>query len=283
MTSGGDPGPTPDLEALVAEAQAGSREALEGVVRGVRNDVYGLALRFLWHPEDAEDATQDILVRIVTHLGSFEGRSGFRTWVYRIASNALLDVRHSRMEERGLTFVTFGEDLDRGLSDEPLSVEPDVEEALLLEEVRIGCSLGMLLCLDRPHRLAYILGEILGFSHREAASVLEVSPAAYRQRLSRARRAVVDFMMGKCGLVNPENPCRCRRRVKTAVEKGRVDPRRLLHATSARRAREFPGILSEIRALEETRRAAALYRSQPSPEPDPAFVTGVRDLLSTLR
>ncbi|HZD04458.1 MAG TPA: RNA polymerase sigma factor [Longimicrobiales bacterium] len=267
------------LEDLVAGAQGGSREALEALVRAVQGDVYGLALRFLWHPEDAEDATQEILVRVVTRLGSFEGRSGFRTWIYRVASNALLDMRRSRMEERGLTFVSFGQDLEEGLSDEALSVPPGVDEALLLEEVKIGCSLGMLLCLDRPKRLAYILGEILGLSHREAASVLQVSPAAYRQRLSRARRAVTDFMLARCGLVDPENPCRCRRRVSAAIDRRRVDPGRLLHATSARRAREFPGVLREIRALEEDRRAVALYRSHPAPEGRVDFVTRVRDLL----
>src|SRR5262249_36909959 len=140
-------------------------------------DVYRLALRFLWHPQDAEDATQEILVRIITGLAAFRGESSFRTWVYRIACNTLLSLRKKgRMEQRTLSFEEFGEDLVQGLSDEPLA-DQGVDQALLLEEVKIGCTLAMLLCLDREHRLAYILGEIVELDHNEAAEVLEITTA----------------------------------------------------------------------------------------------------------
>jgi RNA polymerase sigma factor (sigma-70 family) len=151
----------------------------------------------LWHPEDARDATQEILIRIVTRLGTFRGASSFFTWAYRVAANYLLTARQSRLEERRYTFQRFGEELDHGLSDEP-ALPPTAETALLLEEVKIGCTLGMLTCLDRPHRLAYILGEILEMEGEEAARVLGIRPAAFRKRLSRARRAVVAFTQAKC-------------------------------------------------------------------------------------
>jgi RNA polymerase sigma factor (sigma-70 family) len=267
------------LETQVQRAQGGDRAALEAVVAAIQRDVYGLALRFLWHPQDAEDAAQEILIRVVTHLGSFRGESAFRTWVWRIAANTLLNLRRARMEQATVSFDAFGRDLEQGLSDAPLSVPAGVEEALLLEEVKIGCSLGMLLCLERPQRLAYILGEILELDHAEAAAVLEVRPAAFRQRLARARRAVSDFMLARCGLINPANPCRCRRRVNTAIALGRVNPQRLLHAGSLQRARAFPETLSEIRRLEETRRAVALYRSHPTPGEGFDFTAAVRRLL----
>jgi len=63
------------------------------VIVAVQSDVYGLALRFLWHPQDAEDATQEILIRVITGLGNFRGDSVFRTWVYRIACIKLLTLR----------------------------------------------------------------------------------------------------------------------------------------------------------------------------------------------
>jgi RNA polymerase sigma factor (sigma-70 family) len=131
------------LEGLVVRAQAGDRPALEAVIRAVQGNVYGLALRFLWHPQDAEDASQEILVRILTGLGSFRGESRFRTWAYRVACNTLLTLRKQRMERRALSFEQMGEDLARGLSDAPLSVEPEVDHALLLEEVKIGCTLAI--------------------------------------------------------------------------------------------------------------------------------------------
>jgi RNA polymerase sigma factor (sigma-70 family) len=266
-----------DLE--VDRAKAGDRAALESVVRAVQKDVYGLALRFLWHPQDAEDASQEILVRVVTGLGGFRGGSAFRTWVYRIACNTLLTLRKKRMERRALSFDEFGEDLSRGLSDAPLRLGHKQDEALLLEEVKIGCTLAMLMCLDRNHRLAYILGEILELSHEEAAEVLEIAPATFRKRLSRARAGITSFMMNRCGLANPANACRCRRRVGTAIELGRVDPAHLHFASSPDRARRFPQVLERIRQLEDTRRAAALYRSHPNPAPPKSFAVWLRQVL----
>jgi RNA polymerase sigma factor (sigma-70 family) len=263
------------LEQEVARAAAGDRPALERVVARIQPDVYRLALRFLWHPEDAEDATQEILMRVVARLATFRGESAFRTWVFRVAANTLLTTRARRAEQRALTVPEFAADLERGLSD-AAPAEPGIEHALLLEEVRIGCTMAMLSCLDRPHRLAYILGEILDLDHNEAAAALEIRPAAFRARLSRARRTIRSLLSGHCGLVNPANACRCSRRVQAAVELRRVDPRRLLFTTSAARARAFPAVLATIRALEEGQRAAALYRAQPDASP-PAVTAWVRE------
>ena len=71
----------------------------------------------LWHPEDAEDAPQEILIRIVIRLGSFRGESAFTTWVYRVAANYLLTTRKRRAKRTAATFEGFGKDLDEGLSD----------------------------------------------------------------------------------------------------------------------------------------------------------------------
>jgi RNA polymerase sigma factor (sigma-70 family) len=267
------------LELEVARAKAGDRNALESVIRAVQQDVYGMALHFLWHPQDAEDAAQEILIRVFTGLRNFRGDSGFRTWVYRVCCNTLLSLRKKRMEQRTMSFEEFGSDLARGLSDDTLRVEYDLDEQLLLEEVKIGCTLAMLMCLDRNHRLAYILGEIVELDHHEAAEVLELAPATFRKRLSRARASITSFMACRCGLVNPANACRCRRRVATAVDLGRVDPANLLFASSRDHAKRFPEVLAKIRQLEDTRRAAALYRSHPEPRPSEAFVSWLRKVL----
>ena len=276
-----DPDDGTTLEDLVRRARDGDRASLETIVARIQDKVYGLSLRMLWHPEDARDATQEILIRIVTRLGSFRGESAFLTWVYQVAVNQLLSTRASRLERQRLTFDVFGKDLDDGLLEEPPSIEAAADDALLLEEVKVGCTLGMLSCLDRAHRLAYILGEIMEMDGPEAAGVLEIDEPAYRKRLSRARADIVAFMKARCGLVNPERPCRCRRRVRHAVDRGRVDPRHLLFASDPDRARSFPSVLDGIRRLEELRRAAALYRSHPAyPAPD-SLATGIRRLIDT--
>jgi RNA polymerase sigma factor (sigma-70 family) len=144
------------LEDLARLAIDGDRGALDLVVRELQRDIYGLALRMLWNKEDAEDATQEILVRVVTRLSQFDFRSRLRTWAYRVGVNYLLDVKKSATE-RLLSFERFADNLTETVALEGVS---DTEQSLLIEEVKIGCTLAMLQCLDRSHRLAYVLGEI---------------------------------------------------------------------------------------------------------------------------
>ena len=136
------------------------------------------------------------------------------------------------MERQALNFSAFADDLAQGLSDDPMEDYAGSEKSMLLEEVKIGCTMAMLLCLDRDHRMAYIVGEIMELSHREAAEILGIATATFRKRLSRAREDVLALMKSKCGLVNASNACRCRRRVKAAIARGRVDPYHLLFASS---------------------------------------------------
>ena len=104
------------IEALVEQAKKGDRSALESVIQQIQDRVYGLAIRMLCHPADAEDATQDILVRIITHLGTFRSESSFMTWVYRIASNYLLKTRKRRLEKIEVSFEEYGKNTDKALA-----------------------------------------------------------------------------------------------------------------------------------------------------------------------
>jgi RNA polymerase sigma factor (sigma-70 family) len=253
----------PTLEALVERAKAGDRESLEVVIEGIRDRIYSLALRMLWHPADAEDATQEILIRIVTHLGSFRGESAFSTWTYRVASNYLLTTRKRRAEREELTFEHFAEQLNQGLAPASADLAEEVENRLLVEEMKLGCTQGMLLCLDREQRLAYILGHVFGLSSNEAAEITGVSPAAFRKRLSRARERLHAFMERKCGLVNAANPCRCARRINHAVEVGRIDPANLLFAQHPVRSDVGSSIEVAVQEMEGLYGAADLLRDHP--------------------
>src|SRR6478672_4371201 len=125
------------LEDLARRAIGGDREALDLVARELQGDIYGLALRMLWNKEDAEDATQEILVRIVTRLAQFDFRSRLKTWAYRVAVNHILDVKKSAIEQLHLTFDRFADDLTGGL--EPESAD-DTDRSLLIDDVKVGCS-----------------------------------------------------------------------------------------------------------------------------------------------
>jgi RNA polymerase sigma factor (sigma-70 family) len=172
-------------ENLVVCARAGDRKALENLIERHQAWIYNIALRMLFHRQDAEDAMQEILLKVVTRLSSFEGRSSFRTWLYRIVVNHLLNVKCGREGFKITTFSAYGDvlvntpDLD---PPDPKGGSPD--ENLLVTEAMLACTSGMLLCLDREQRLAYILGAILGVNHTFAAEVLELTSENFRQRLA---------------------------------------------------------------------------------------------------
>ena len=261
------------LEDLARQALDGDREALERLVGELQGDVYGVAIRMLWNREDAEDATQEILIRVVTHLAQFDGRSRLRTWVYRIAVNYLLDVRKSPVERMRLSFQEFADDLSAGLSDEGPGAG---ERSLLVEEVKIGCTLAMLQCLDRPHRLAYILGESLELSGPDAAEALGISPALFRKRLQHARESVMVFTRTYCGLASDSAACACHRRVTAAVAGGRIGEARIQFAEGAA---SFDETRSLVRRVDEARRALTVHRTS---RPRGTSVDFARRLVATL-
>src|SRR5687768_4489946 len=257
------PGDADDV-ALVRRAQGGDCDALEGLVVRHQDWIYNVVVRMVYDPHDAEDVTQEVLIKLVTKLSTFEERSRFRTWLYRIVVNHVLNMKRARAEAGDWTFQKYGDGLDRAPDAElpdPSTVPVDLQ--LLVDESRITCSSGMLLCLSREQRLIYILGEIVGVSDAVGAELLETSRANFRQKLSRARRDLHNFMDAKCGLVNKANPCRCARKTQVFIDAGFVDPRNLLFArTHMTRVRDVaPRVHQDIDALDAA--YAEIHRAHP--------------------
>jgi RNA polymerase sigma factor (sigma-70 family) len=256
-----------ELPGLVARAQAGEAEALEAVVYAIQDDVYRLALRMTACVQDAEDATQEVLIKVITRLESFRGEASVRTWAYRIAVRHVLDRKKSRVEALHLTFDAFGADLLDGLAAAP---EPD---PLLVSEVKRGCTLAMLTCLDRDHRLAFVLADVFDLSHQEAAALCEVEEAVHRQRVSRARRALEAFTRSYCGIVNAAAPCHCSRRVARAEALGRLS--RNAPALAGHPAADLSEATEEMEGLHD---AARLMRQHPRYRPPAGILERVRGM-----
>lgn len=244
------------LETWVKAATEGDQQALEKVVLAIQDMVYNLALRMLWHPEEARDATQEILIRVVTNLGRFEQKSAFKTWVYRVASNYLLNYR--KQQFRRLSFEEFG----AGLREEAIAEEGawasgthSTELSLLVLEAKVGCSQAMLQCLDRKGRLVYILGEILEFNSQEGGQILDIRPDAFRQSLSRARKKLHGFMQSHCGLIHAANACRCRKRVQVNIDRGVIDPDHLMFVDASHE--------DLIQSIDQLQAEVAVFQSNP--------------------
>lgn len=262
---------------LVRRAQHGELAALESLLRTVQTPLYGLAVRMLGNRHDAQDATQEILLKITTHLGSWRGDSAFGTWAYSVASHHLLNVRARAPGRNELSLDELAERLDHGLEIADRlgysGVALTPEDKLDAQRTAISCTQAMLMCLDAAGRMAYVLDEIFGLQSEQAAAVQGISAAAHRQRLARARKAVHGFMTARCGLVNAAAKCRCALQMpgkRAASSKGR--PIAGLHVSDEEVATADEG-LRELVALGN---AAAVMRGSPQYKAPESMVQGIR-------
>jgi len=211
---------------LIELCGRGSRVALETLIRRHQPFIYNLVLRSLPDASAAADVTQEILIKVITKLGQFERRSAFRTWLYRLCVNHILDMKRHSREELALSFEVLGERMDDLPNVEMSDTEQD-QQRDVIEETKQQCLAGMLLCLTRSQRLVFVIGEIFKADHQLAATFLNITPDNFRQQLSRARNDLYQFMQRKCGLVNTANPCRCHKKTRSFIEQGWVDPQSL--------------------------------------------------------
>jgi len=269
------------IEDLVQQAKDGKKVALESLVRRIQDRVYGLALRMLGYPADAEDAAQEILIKVVTRLDSFRQESAFTTWVYRVAANHLLTTRKRLAENQVLSFEDYECLLETEMTADWQESIPEAERGLIVQEIMLSCTHGMLLCLDRPHRITYILSQVFDISSKEGAAILDISPAAYRKRLSRARERIQTFMLRNCGLVNPDNRCHCERVAPQAVRANVIDPNNLLFAGHRSRAKGNVISLEYLQELDSLQRTAALFRNHPDYAAPEAFLESLKELVDS--
>jgi RNA polymerase sigma factor (sigma-70 family) len=214
-----------DLD-LVRRAAAGSKEALSGLVARHHSYVFNIAMKMFGRREDAEDLTQEVFVKVITALQTFKGDSEFRTWLYRITVNHFLRTRRRAMELH-ITDGAFEQYFDT-VAAIPDDDAPGEIGGAAVEELRLRCTTGMLMCFDREQRLTFILGAMFAVPHEIGAEILEISVANFRVRLHRARNDLYSWMNNRCGLINQANPCRCRKKTRALVDSGLVDPRRLV-------------------------------------------------------
>jgi RNA polymerase sigma factor (sigma-70 family) len=254
---------------LVELTKNGDRAALERLVLRHQAWIFNIAVRMVFQPQDAEEVTQEVLVKVITKLSTFKGESKFRTWLYRIVANHVLNMKRRSAETKITTFADYGAAIKRTPDfDLPDRKSVPVDLPVLVEEAKNGCTMGMLLCLDRKQRLIFTLGEILGATDAVGAEVLEMTAENFRQCLARARRDIHSFMNNQCGLVNTSNPCRCAKKTRGFIEEGHVDPNSLLFVPEhVERVREVAGeTVREIEDLVEQQHAAN-FRDHPFLQP----------------
>ena len=249
-----------ETQKLVRLAAEGDKGALEQLLTGVQDLVFNLSLRMLGTIHDAEDASQEILIRVMTNLASFRGESAFTTWVFRIAVNHLKNYRKSMFSQHPQSFEYYGEDIVSGIEKDIRDLTMGVDRNLLEQELKLSCTNVMLQCLDTDSRCIYILGTMFHVDSRLAAEILEISPEAYRQRLSRIKKKMAGFLDEYCGL-SGKGVCSCSKRISYAIATHRVNPEKPEY-TSLEENTEF---LHECKtAMEEIDDRSLVFSSLPA-------------------
>ena len=166
---------------LVSRAQAGEREAFEELVRRHADHLYSVLRYLCVSGEEAEEVAQESFLRAWRGIGSFRGNSGFFTWLYRIGIN---EAKRRRRREAQLA----AEGLSENIADPP-DIREAPHERALQADLRAELEL-VVRALPLKYRAPLILRDIEGLSTAEAAAVLDLSEAAFKSRLHRARMAV---------------------------------------------------------------------------------------------
>ena len=239
---------------LVNLSIEGNKKALQTLIVRHQLFVYNLALKMVGNVADAEDITQEVFIKVITALGKFKGDSQFRTWLYRITVNHFLNSKKKNAKLSVVNFESYFNEIDSIPSFDLNDLE-EKEYKDTIEEIRINCTTGMLLCLSKEQRMIYILGELFDIDHNLGGEILGITPGNFRIKLMRTRKELYNWMNKKCGLVNTDNPCRCSKKTRGYIEAGKVDPDNLqfntrytsqISALSKKKATKFSNTVAEL-------------------------------------
>lgn len=181
--------------------RAGDRAEFARLVEAYSGVIFRLAQKMLDNPQDAEDVLQETFIKAYRHLPGFDGRSRVSTWLYRIATNeALMLIRRRKQPALSIDdpYPSTGENGD---NPEPLQIVDWCclpEEEFMSDEARAALNQAVEE-LSPALRVVFLLRDIEGLSTQEAADVLNISEAAVKTRLSRARLQLREKLTGYFG------------------------------------------------------------------------------------
>lgn len=189
-------------EALVERAKRGDNRAFEALVDIYKDKIYTYVLRMLRDPAEAEDVAQDAFLRAYQSLPKFRGASSFQTWLYRIASNLVIDsVRRQKRRQDGGVSLDAPMDTEEGqmareLADEHRGPEELAESAALQQEVAEAISQ-----ISPRLRTVLVLYDIEGMSYQEIADILGCPLGTVKSRLFNARAQLRELLEQKMKLI----------------------------------------------------------------------------------
>lgn len=173
------------MDNLIERLRNRDEAAFEEFVSQFERSIYNLALRQIGHPQDAQDITQEVFLRIYRGIANFRADAKLSTWVYQITLNACVDLTRRRVRHPELPLVVQNEDGDETMLDTPdetYAPEPLYERTALREQIADG-----LQKLSDEYRRILILRDVNGLSYDEIGQVLALPEGTVKSRLFRAR------------------------------------------------------------------------------------------------
>ena len=183
----------PPDEQLVERAQRGDRSALDQLLGRHYDRLFAICRRLAGNDADAADACQEALLSIVRGLGRFDGRASFRTWSYRVATNACLDELRRR-GRRPQPVLDASERTDGAGWGE----SPD-ETGRVAERMELDAALQL---LPVEFRAPVVLRDVVGMDYAEIGDVLDLPPGTVRSRIARGRRHLANLVGCDAGNVS---------------------------------------------------------------------------------
>lgn len=186
---------------LLEQAQRGDQAAFGELVQLYEKKVYALTLRMCKNPDDAAEAAQEAFLAAWQGLKFFRGESSFSTWLYRLASNASVDLLRREQRHRSAAGPSLND--EETYADVP-SDAPDPQTLAERSELRQQIEAG-LRALTPEHREVLILREMHQLSYDEIARVLSLDTGTVKSRISRARKQLRNFLL-RSGNFSPPEP-----------------------------------------------------------------------------
>jgi len=260
----------------IVMALGGNMAALESLVLRHQAWIYNIAFNMINDMHIAEDITQEVLIKVITKLSTYDAaKATFRTWLYRIVVNHIINLKESE-KEKTITELVHNMDFNEFIARIPdPGNAPDTFNAHMEEETKISCLQCILLCLNRRDRIVFVLGAVFDVNDSTGSEICEITRDNFRKILSRSRIKVNNFFKKNCSLIDEKNPCRCRNKREELIKLDMIDT-----GNTAGRELKIKEMLREnVKSLEGSYyEFCALFKNQPFYK-EPDMTIWLRDLM----
>lgn len=180
---------------LVKKSISGDVDAFEELIKDYKKMAYNIALRVLRNKEDAEDISQEALIKVFKNISSFNMKSSFKVWMYRIVMNTCLDFKRKK------NIITYS--IDKPLESNESEITQDIPDDTYNPDIVIQNKLESQMLydsidsLDDDFRAVVVLRDIQGLSYKDIASILSCNEGTVKSRLNRARKKLREIITKK--------------------------------------------------------------------------------------